>query len=79
MTPAELDRLLHAQMKPGEHGARNCPKCKLGYMAYQQFGSSSGYVCVDCAWLEFSHPPWPDRGPAGEAGQVGWMGGEYDR
>jgi len=61
MTPAELDRLLHAQKKPGSHGTRNCPKCRLGYMAYQPMGSSSVYACVDCHWMEFGHPPWPEK------------------
>jgi ribosomal protein L37AE/L43A len=61
MTPAQLDALLHAQKKDGEHGTRNCPKCHQGYMAYVVTAASGVYSCVKCHWLEIQHGPWPDR------------------
>lgn len=59
MNPAELDALIHSQKKDGEHGARNCPKCERGFMAYVVTGSSGMYACQKCSWIEFGHPPWP--------------------
>lgn len=57
MNPAELDALIHASKGDGEHGARNCPKCGLGYMRHL----GRLYACVKCSWVEIQHPPWPKR------------------
>jgi uncharacterized protein (DUF983 family) len=57
VTPAQLDALLAAQRKDGEHGHRNCPKCGLGYMRYV----GPMYACAKCAWVEMGHAPWPSR------------------
>lgn len=43
------------------HGQRTCPKCHVGFMGYRPMGNSSAYVCDECGWMEFQHPPWKDK------------------